>query len=227
MSISTPGRRAHCPQCLRPAAACICRCVQPVEHRTQVLLLQHPMEAAHPKGTARLLHLCLPLSRMEVGERWPDAPLQSLLHGRWSDALPAPALTLLLYPPSPPDPGLPLQAPPPWEMTDLVRLPQDGVLRLVVLDGTWRKSRKMLYLNPGLQQLPRLPLHDLPQGRYTIRKAHLPGQLSTLEATWAALRQLEPGQDTLDGLLQAMADLQQQYRHWAHGVSGPPGICKT
>ena len=31
-------------------------------------------------------------------------------------------------------------------------------LRLIVLDGTWRKSRKMLYRNPLLQQLPRLSL---------------------------------------------------------------------
>ena len=31
----------------------------------------------------------------------------------------------------------------------------------------------------------------MPAGRYTIRKAHAPGQLSTLEATCAALAQLE------------------------------------
>ncbi|WP_370681477.1 tRNA-uridine aminocarboxypropyltransferase [Comamonas sp. GB3 AK4-5] len=217
-----PGRRAHCPQCLRPSTACICHCVQPVEHRTQVLLLQHPMEAMHPKGTARLLHLCLPHSRMEVAEVWPEAELQALLHGRWSAALPAPALTLLLYPPSPPDPSLPLQPPPAWEMADLARLPEGSPLRLVVLDGTWRKSRKMLYLNPALQQLPRLPLRDLPEGSYTIRKAHLPGQLSTLEASWAALHQLEPSQPALNGLLQAMATLQQQYRHWASGDKNSP-----
>jgi DTW domain-containing protein YfiP len=28
-------------------------------------------------------------------------------------------------------------------------------LRLVIIDATWRKSRKMLYLNPLLQALPR------------------------------------------------------------------------
>ena len=64
-------------------------------------------------------------------------------------------------------------------------------LRLVVLDATWRKSRKMLYLNPQLQQLPRLPLRDTPASHYLIRKAHAPDQLSTLEATCYALMQLE------------------------------------
>ncbi|MEG3001100.1 MAG: tRNA-uridine aminocarboxypropyltransferase [Comamonas sp.] len=218
MNTSTAStRRAQCPRCLRPATACICACVQPVEHATQVLLLQHPLEATHPKGTARLLHLCLPHSRMALGEHWSDSDLQPLLHGAWAadgqrPAAPAPALTLLLYPPSPPDPALPLVEPPPWSMDDLAALPAGAALRLVVLDGTWRKSRKMLYLNPALQQLPRLPLRELPASRYAIRKAHKPGQLSTLEASWAALHQLEPGNPTLDGLLQAMASIQSHYR---------------
>ncbi len=191
--------------------------MQTVAHATQVLLLQHPLEVQHPKGTARLLHLCLPHSRMAQGECWPADSLQALLQDAWPaaghrQAEPAPTLTLLLYPPSPPDPALPLLEPPPWGMADLAALPAGAALRLVVLDGTWRKSRKMLYHNPALQQLPRLPLRELPASRYAIRKAHKPGQLSTLEASWAALRQLEPGNPTLDGLLQAMAAIQNHYR---------------
>lgn len=217
LNTSIPSRRAHCQRCLRPATACICACVQPVAHTTQVLVLQHPLEAQHPKGTARLLHLCLPHSRMVLGESWPADALQPLLHAAWPaegerPAEPAPDLTLLLYPPSPPDPTLPLQEPPPWSMADLATLPAGAVLRLVVIDGTWRKSRKMLYLNPALQQLPRLPLQDVPEGHYTIRKAHKPGQLSTLEATAAALQQLEAGNSTLHGLSQAMASMQSHYR---------------
>lgn len=63
--------------------------------------------------------------------------------------------------------------------------------RLVVLDATWRKSRKMLLLNPLLLQLPRLALSDPPASRYAIRKAHQSHQLSTLEASVLALQQLE------------------------------------
>jgi DTW domain-containing protein len=71
------------------------------------------------------------------------------------------------------------------------------------LDGTWRKSRKMLYLNPLLQQLPRLALRDLPPSSYRIRKAHKPDQLSTLEATCAALAQLESDAGRFAPLLRA------------------------
>jgi DTW domain-containing protein YfiP len=76
-------------------------------------------------------------------------------------------------------------------------------LRLVVLDATWRKSRKMLHLSPGLQRLPRLALDEVPAGRYAIRKAHAPGQLSTLEATCAALAQLESKAERWQPLLAA------------------------
>ncbi|MBP6720332.1 MAG: DTW domain-containing protein, partial [Rhodoferax sp.] len=74
---------------------------------------------------------------------------------------------------------------------------------LVVLDGTWRKSRKMLHQNPLLQQLPRLALHDLPASHYHVRQAHRPDQRSTLEATCAALAQLEGDAERFAPLLAA------------------------
>ena len=67
----------------------------------------------------------------------------------------------------------------------------------MVLDGTWRKSRKMLYQNPVLHALPRLPLTQMPASHYLIRKAHAPDQLSTLEASCYALAQLGATADLL------------------------------
>lgn len=141
--------------------------------------MQHPLEVHEAKGTARLLHLCLPNSRLVRGEVF-DATLFD-----------SPKQSILLYPETPPDPSLGLLAPPVLDPNWLFKPAQ---LRLVVIDGTWRKSRKMLYLNPRLQQMPRLALQNLPTSqyrRYSIRKAHKADQLSTLEATCAALMQLE------------------------------------
>ncbi len=147
------------------------------------------MEVGHAKNTARLLHLCVQGSHLQAGEVFDGEQLTAWLHAPWpgqrADAVVRP---ILLYPPTPADPQLPVTAPPalPSEW-----LGQPASLRLVVLDGTWRKSRKMLYLNPALQQLPRLALHGVLQGRYTIRKAHAPGQLSSFEAAALALAQLQ------------------------------------
>ena len=142
-----------------------------------MLILQHPLEEHHAKNSARLLHLSLPNSRMVVGEAFDAAALQALM--------PEPKYTVLLYPPTAyADHATPAPL-------DTAQLTNPAQVRLVVLDATWRKSRKMLHLSPTLQRLPRLALVDLPAPRYAIRKAHQPGQLSTLEATCAALAQLE------------------------------------
>ena len=168
-------------------------------HPVEVLILQHPLEVDHAKGTARLLHLSLPRSRLVVGEQWAPQALAQLLTAPWPETRHTPH-PVLLYPETANAAALQLPPPPAWD-AEALRAPVQ--LRLVVLDGTWRKSRKMLYLNPPLQQLARLPLHDLPDSRYRIRKAHMPDQLSTLEATCAALAQLQGGADPLAPLLAA------------------------
>ena len=186
--------RPLCPDCLRPARACLCACVCKVHSAVQLLVLQHPMEVGHAKNTARLLHLCVPGSRLEVGEVFDAEALQQWLHAPWaSQRADAPIHTVLLYPPTPADPQLPVVQPPPLPTQWLA---QPAQLRVVLIDGTWRKSRKMLYLNPALQQLPRLPLRDVPAGRYAIRKPHAPGQLSSFEAAALALAQLQGWDDT-------------------------------
>jgi DTW domain-containing protein YfiP len=191
-----------CAVCLRPQRSCICQWITPVAHLVEVVVLQHPLEVGQAKGSARLLHLSLPHSALVTGEVFGEASLQALI----SEPLPgqseanAPGYTILLYPDSPQHQALGLPAPP---ALDPERLREPSRLRLIVLDGTWRKSRKMLYLNPLLHQLPRLALQDMPASHYRIRKAHKPDQLSTLEATCAALAQLEGQAESFAPLLAA------------------------
>lgn len=195
------SRRLACPTCLRPQSACICQWISPVAHEVEVLILQHPLEVDNPKGSARLLHLSLPHSRLLTGEVF-DA--QTLLAAPLTlnplAAAGSPKHAVLLYPQTPQDKSQGIAAPPVLAPA-LLRDPAG--LRLIVLDGTWRKSRKMLYCNPLLQQLPRLSLSDMPASHYLIRKAHRPDQLSTLEATCAALAQLEGNAQKFQPLLAA------------------------
>ena len=170
-------RRTTCPHCLRPETTCICGLVVPTTTDVELLILQHPLEVHHAKNSARLLHLSVPGSLLVVGDAWTDAAWQALMS--------EPKYTVLLYPPT----ACEGHAMP--EPLDTGRLGDGSQVRLVVLDATWRKSRKMLHQSPALQRLPRLALHEVPASRYTIRKAPAPRQLSTLEATCAALSQLE------------------------------------
>lgn len=182
-------RRPTCPQCARPLRTCLCRWVTPVDNRVDVLILQHPLEVGQAKGSAVLLQRSLRNSRLSTGEQFDAADLDTLLHagGRTS---------VLLYPDDPET----VQA------VDNPPVPTEAArLRLVVLDGTWRKSRKLLHLNPALQRLPRLALTEPPPSQYTIRKAHRPDQLSTLEATCLALAQLESAPERYAPLLTAFS----------------------
>ena len=170
-------QRLTCLCCLRPQSTCICLWIAPTVQACEVLILQHPLEVHDAKNSARLLHLSLPGSRLVVGEAFDDVALAALM--------PQPRYTMLLYPPTAHAAHV---APAPL---DTAQLAEPQRLRLVVLDATWRKSRKMLHLSPALQRMPRFTLAEVPASRYAIRKAHQPGQLSTLEATCAALAQLE------------------------------------
>ena len=181
-------KRLTCSTCLRPQSHCICAWVMPTISDVDVLILQHPLEVHEAKGTARLLHLSLPNSRLVTGEAFDGSLFDTSKH------------SILLYPETPPDPSLGLPPPP---VLNPNWLADPAQLRLVVIDGTWRKSRKMLYLNHVLQQMPRLALADIPSSRYSIRKAHKADQLSTLEATCAALAQLETAQTKFEPLLAA------------------------
>lgn len=183
-----PAVRPRCEACRRPPATCLCARVVPVEHTTPVLILQHPLEVDHAKGTGRLLHLSLRDSRLEVGEAFDDVALQQWLG---DDAV-------LLYPGE----------------SDAIAPPHPG--RLVVLDATWRKSRRMLHANPRLQALPRIALNAPPASRYASRRAHSPEQRSTLEATLLMLALLDGGHPSHAQLLER---LDAEQRAWAARIS--------
>ena len=213
-----PALRATCPDCLR--AACVCACLRrpgvPLIGAVQLLILQHPREQREAKGTARLLHQAVAGSRLLVGEAWPElpppdpAPPGVARQGLPAADPPAGALArardLLLYPATPGDAALPV--PPAF---DEAWLAAPEALRLVVIDGTWRKTRRMLYDSPALQRLPRLALVAPPPSRYRIRRARGEGQLSTFEAALHALArlgstraQLAPLWAVFDGFVEAL-----------------------
>ena len=153
-----------------------------------MLLLQHPLEVAQAKGSARLLQLSLGACQLEVGESFEAARLRAWL-GEGA---------VLLYPGTAVMTSLPA--------TGVTQASSPAPTRLVVLDGTWRKTLKMLHLNPLLQALPRCPFPAgaaLPPSRYAIRKAQRPEHRSTLEATCLALGLLEARPEHYAPLLQA------------------------
>ena len=185
--------RPQCSRCLRPATHCLCPLIPSLDSRTRVLLLQHPSEVNHALNTARLAALGLNNAQLVVGEVFED--LQTLLN-------PPGYRARLLFPA---DDAQPLTT----------YAPSEEPLLLVVPDGTWRKARKLLHLNPLLAALPRVTLAAGAVSRYRLRKAPGPGALSTVEAITQALQVLEaplsfealltPFEALIEGQIAAMA----------------------
>jgi DTW domain-containing protein YfiP len=194
--------RPRCERCQRPLDHCLCPLIPSLDSRTRVVLLQHPSESAHALNTARLAALGLVNAELRVGEVFDD--LVELL--QTPGYRPA-----LLFP------GEHAQVLTAYGEGD------DRPLLLIVPDGTWRKARKLLYLNPLLEALPRVTLGAVAPSRYRLRKAPEPGALSTLEAVLEALNVLEqparfdallkPFEALIEGQIKAMGAETFQRNH--------------
>ncbi|AMB85376.1 hypothetical protein AWM79_08680 [Pseudomonas agarici] len=195
--------RARCDRCLRPETHCLCALIPQLDSRTRVLVLQHPSEVGHALNTARLATLGLTNAELRVGEVFEDLP--ALLN----------------------QPGYQARLLFPADDAQLLRAyrlaAEEEPLLLVVPDGTWRKARKLLYLNPLLAALPRVTLGLGRVSRYRLRKAPEPGALSTVEALVQALETLEqptsfdvllkPFEALIEGQIQAMGSDTYQRNH--------------
>ena len=168
----------------------------------RLLLLQHEDEADHALNTARLAALGLQQARLEIGERF----------GELDSWLQEPGIEpVLLFP------GEGARPIGQW------RAGEDRQTLLVVPDGTWRKARKLLHVNPQLASLPRVCLPDGLQSRYRLRKAPMPGALSTLEAIvevlncWEAPADfsalLRPFEALIEGQIAAMGEATFRRNH--------------
>ncbi len=134
------------------------------------MLLQHPREARLAICSAWLTRIALENAELHCGFRFGA-------HPRVREVVAAPR-TALLYPGTDAVPVATRSANPP----DL----------LVVIDGTWKQSEKMLEANPAIAALPRLSIEDEGGSGYLdLRREPAPHCLSTLEAVAHALAVLE------------------------------------
>ena len=170
--------RETCEHCLRPIQTCLCDYTFPIDNNIPVVIWQHPSEHQHPKGSAPLLLQSLSQCTLVSGEDISRDNLEELLGTNLGPDQNG-AFHLLF--PNHIDPSLQSH-----------HSRHEAVKGLIVIDGTWRKARKILHLNPWLMDLPRIAIESHLEGLYKgFRKAESRGQLSTLEAVCQALEIIE------------------------------------
>ena len=141
-------------------------------------ILQHPSEQKAAKNTARLVTLCMPKANIWVGENAGDfSELQTQLLAETRPIA-------VLYPGTGSQP-----------LETVIKQQKSSqqpaqALRLLFLDGTWKKAYKLWQLNPWLQQYPQISI-EATTSQYHIRKAPKAHYLSTLEAVAICLQKAE------------------------------------
>lgn len=191
--------RERCEACFRLKTLCLCEPLPKIDNAVEVLFLQHPMEKLQVKGSARLTFLSLRHAHWQEGEAFDVIPvLEQWLQDNMQ--------VVLLYP------LLGDKVPSMTPESLVLDLADDGLqeIKLVVLDGTWKKTRKMLFLNPQLASLPRLEVVMTSASHYAIRKQKNAQTYSTLEAIQQALSDLEKNAEKYAPLSRVLKDLVAQ-----------------
>ncbi|KGY07363.1 DTW domain-containing protein [Vibrio sp. MarTm2] len=169
----------YCSQCGKSLKACICEWIQSLPSKVELVILQHPSETNRPMGTARILSLSLANSYCFVDENFSE-------HSELNQLLAEEGVHhFVLYP------GEGAHS----HQQVASKVAQEQKVRIILLDGTWKKAYKMWQLSSNLQTLPLIRLPENLQGNYRIRKAPSDNSLSTVEAGYHILQLLEPEAD--------------------------------
>lgn len=164
--------RAYCSRCERPLSRCLCSLATRITLPWRLVVLQDPGEVKQAKGSLALLKACVPEITV-----WSSHDFSQ--HIELNALLAEPSRQcILLYP------GEQAQPVSHWQES----VPT-GELCIIALDGTWRKSLKMLLEHPKLAQLPRMTLTSTHASRYLIRKSPRTDGLSTFEAIGFLMRE--------------------------------------
>ncbi|NOI13329.1 tRNA-uridine aminocarboxypropyltransferase [Vibrio hepatarius] len=169
----------YCSQCGKSQKACICKWIQRLTSNVELVILQHPSETNRPMGTARILKLSLANSHYFVGEDFSEheALNQLLSDHQYHHFILYPGEGALTH----------------NQVAD--KLDNGEKVRVILLDGTWKKAYKMWQLSSNLHTFPLIKLPEDLQGNYRIRKAPSDNSLSTVEAGYHILSLLQPEHD--------------------------------
>ncbi len=168
-SRTAPDLRGRCPNCLLREACCICAEIPRIPHRTPVIILRHVGELRRTSNSARIAAMALERCRVfDIGGHSPPPPPAMLTApGTW-----------LLFPPDADTPAGPLPEP-------------SAVRTLVIPDGTWGQTRRLVRRVTGLSTLPRLSLPGPRRTTDRLRTSHADWAMATLECLAGALELLE------------------------------------
>ena len=147
---------------------CYCHQIKHYNIDSQIIILQHPTETKHPLNSAKIAELSLDKCKIIIGEDFSDnIELKSILSNNQC---------ALVFP---------------SDENVIATSNFKQFDKFIFIDGTWKKAKKILYMNQKLANLPRLTIDTNLKSKYKIRKVPKDSYLSTLEAICFTIQQSE------------------------------------
>jgi len=174
------SKRAFCQQCNKALSACICHSIRALSNQHFLHVLQDPSEKNKAIGTARILALSLSQVKISVGEVFSSHEFD--LNN-----------SFLVFPDNS------------AKAVEHLKKTQEinDNSQFILLDGSWKKAYKLLMMNPFLQHLPKVTFNTTYQTSYRIRKSSREDGVSTVEAGYYLLSELENDYEKFKPLLKS------------------------
>ena len=170
----------NCKGCGLPEHVCICKALSELRCELDGLhihILMHENELKRNTNTSRLIGMLFPESvTYYIWNRVspPDKLIKTLKDDN--------SLKLLLYPADSPDHV--------FDGAAEAGVSKNRGMNLIVLDGTWQETRKMVNRSDYLKTIKRLQIKANSKSAYTLRRNQKEGSLCTGEAVSEVLRLL-------------------------------------
>jgi len=174
-----------CPRCRLFVEICICNELYRVQNRNHLTLLMHIKELNRLTNSGRLLGLTLERFSMVVKGHINEVFNPELL-------IKKNCINLILHPAA-------------SRVLSSKDSSAEMPINLIIPDGTWRQSNKLLRSEIVLQNIPRVRLPVADESNYQLRKEKNPEHISTYEAASRALGILEG--DSIKNELDVFFDL--------------------
>lgn len=162
--------RPQCPKCDFILERCLCAELRPIPNKTELIILQHPSEKSHALNTVKVMTKSFERLRLYIGENFDNERELTKLIKNEKVALLFPEVNASI-------------------LTSGTSAP---FTHLILIDGSWRKAKKIFYSSSILHHLPRLSIKAEIKSQYRIRQSSFKNSLSTLEAATQALSVFEP-----------------------------------
>jgi len=187
------NKRAKCNQCDFLESRCLCDFLYPIENQTILVILQHPSETNHALNTVRLMKKTFQKIIIITDENFSLNSQFLELYENFKETMGVLFLTSSALP------------------IEIVSQEKSSIKlsHLILIDGTWRKAKKIYLLASQLHSLSSYVLKGQQNSKYRLRKSSIEGSLSTLEAGVLALKIIEPtiNNKSLDLLESAFAKM--------------------